>query len=202
MDFEDQLTTAMRASVETLTPPVAGLVSGGVARGQRKRRQRFAVVSAAVVVALALTGVGAAIANRGDGTSSTVTPAGPSCSSVVLTGVLPTWARDGFSEPEPAVPHVLSTKGNMAAILFGSTLYSPPSKDVNNKILWVTRPIEGTSGTLFIDAVRAGTTTHVHREVQGGPGPSYVDLPQAGCWHLKLRWGAQRDTIDLVYQRP
>ena len=93
------------------------------------------------------------------------------------------------------------SKRNLA-ILFGATLHSPPSKDVSNKILWVTRPIDGASGTLFIDAVRAGTTTHVHRKVPGGPGPSYVDLPHAGCWHLKLHWGTQRDTVDLVYRRP
>jgi hypothetical protein len=204
MDFEDQLATAMRASVETLTPPpVTDLVAGGVARGKRRRRQRLALTSMAAVVAVTLVGAGTVLVSRlGNDTSSTAVPASPTCSAKVLTGVLPTWARDGFSDPEPAVPHVLSTKGNMTAILFGATLHSPPSKDVNNKILWVTRPIQGGSGTLFIDAVRAGTTTHVRREVPGGPGPSTIDLPQPGCWHLKLHWGTQHDTIDLVYRRP
>jgi hypothetical protein len=53
-----------------------------------------------------------------------------------------------------------------------------------------------------IAAVRAGSDgTVVHRHL-GGPGPSIVDLPQAGCWTLSLRWGEFRDTIDLGYARP
>jgi hypothetical protein len=203
MEFEDQLATAMRASVETLAPPVTDLVSGGVARGQRRRRHRLALASVAAVVAVSLVGLGTVfVSHLGNDTSTTAVPASPTCSSPVLTGVLPTWARAGFSDPEPSVPHVMSTKGNLTAILFGGTLHSPPSKDVNNKILWVTKPIKGDSGTLFIDAVRAGATTHVHRRVPGGPGPSTIDLPQAGCWHLSLHWGTQRDTMDLVYRRP
>jgi hypothetical protein len=38
------------------------------------------------------------------------------------------------------------------------------------------------------------------RTLQGGPGPSYVDLPGAGCWRLQLRWGGRRDVLDLAYR--
>jgi hypothetical protein len=203
MEFEDQLATAMRASVETLTPPVADLVTAGLARGRRRRRRRQ--TAAALVAAAALTLAGAATAiltHENSDTSSTTAAAGSSCRSVVRTGVLPSWARDGFSESAPAVPHVLSTKGNMTAILFGATLHSPTTNDPTNKILWVARVFHGDPGPLLIDAVREGTTTHVRREVPGAPGPSIVDLPQPGCWHLALHWGAERDSIDLTYQRP
>jgi hypothetical protein len=94
---------------------------------------------------------------------------------------------------------VLSEDGDLVAILFGSTLHAPPSAEVSNKILWVTR--EPLAGPLRIDAVREGTTTHVRR-VLAGVGPSIVDLPAAGCWHLDLRLTGHRDSIDLEYVRP
>jgi hypothetical protein len=37
------------------------------------------------------------------------------------------------------------------------------------------------------------------RVVPGGPGPSIVNLPQAGCWRLTLAWSGQTDTLDLAY---
>jgi hypothetical protein len=202
MEFEDQLATAMRASVETLTPPVADLVAVGLVRGRRRRRRTQIATALAAAVALTLAGAGTVLVNhRSSDTTSTVA-AGSTCTSVVRTGVLPTWARAGFSEPAPAAPHVLSAHGDFAAILFGATLSSPPAPDRNNKILWVSRVTDGAAGSLLIDAVRAGTTTHVRREVAGGPGPSIINLPQPGCWHLTLRWGANHDAIDLDYERP
>jgi hypothetical protein len=45
----------------------------------------------------------------------------------------------------------------------------------------------------------------VMRQVTGGPGPSIVDLPAAGCWRLTLTWRQDpgrrqvRDTLDLAY---
>ena len=33
----------------------------------------------------------------------------------------------------------------------------------------------------------------------GAPGPSIVDMPQAGCWHLDLSWGGRTDSIDLEW---
>jgi hypothetical protein len=40
--------------------------------------------------------------------------------------------------------------------------------------------------------------THV---VNGGPGPSIIDLPAAGCWRLDLRWAGHSDTVDIRYAR-
>jgi hypothetical protein len=201
MDFDEQLSTAMRSSVETLSPPVTDLVAAGLERGRRLRRRRRltrGALAAAVVVALA----GAAVVRDDSSTTSTTAADGTAaCRSMVLTGALPVWARDGFSDAEPAAPHVMSAHGVMTAILSGATLSSPPAADRNNKILWVAR-VPSAAGPLRIDAVREGTTTHVRREVAGGPGPSILDLPQPRCWHLSPRWRAQRDAIDLVYVRP
>jgi hypothetical protein len=41
-------------------------------------------------------------------------------------GVIPIWARTGFSEAEPAMPHVLTRSGDVVAIVFGFPLASPP----------------------------------------------------------------------------
>ena len=141
MEFEDQLATAMRASVETLTPPVTDLVSAGVARGRRRQR-RNRIMAAGVVAVVALAGAGAVLANR-DSSDDPSTIAAPvtACHSVVSTGVLPTWARDGFSEPEPTAPHVLSAKGDFTAILFGATLHAPPAPDVEQQ-----DPLGGSGG--------------------------------------------------------
>lgn len=203
MDFEDQLTTAMRSSVDQLTPPVPGLVSGGVERGQRMRRTARRRAVAAVVAGLVLVaGVGyVATASLRDSTTEVQTADGATtCRSVVETGVLPEWARAGFSEAEPRMPHVMSDKGDMVAILFGQPLSAPPAKDHSNKILWVSQLPVDTSTPFTIDATLAGTNTRVRREVAPAPGPSTVDLPRPGCWHVKLRWGSHTDTIDLVYR--
>ncbi len=115
---------------------------------------------------------------------------------------LPAWARTGFNDPEPRVPYVTSDSGELVAILFTDALYAPPKADQSNKILWVT-PVPNTpAGPLKISAQRDGTSETVTREVPNGPGPSTVDLPSAGCWHLTLRWGQTTDTIDLRYLSP
>ncbi len=126
--------------------------------------------------------------------------AGP-CQSDVDMGVLPTWAREGFSEPEPAMPHVLTRSGDVVAILFGFPLASPPREGLNNKILWVQRA--GPTSPVEISAQRMEGTEPVGepvgRNLEGGFAPSYVDLPEAGCWRLTLSYGDQVDSIDLEY---
>lgn len=201
MSFEERLGTAMRASTETLAPPVTELASRGLRRGQQlRRRRRLATGGLAAVLLLAAGTAATALVHRGDDASRTVVGGTGSCDGTPLTGVLPPWARDGFSDPYPAQPHVLSEHGRMAAILFGP-LTSPTAPGRNNKVLWVTRSAVGAAGPLHIDAVLAGSGREVRRTVSG-VGPSIVDLPEPGCWQLSLRWGQQRDTMDLDYGRP
>ena len=132
--------------------------------------------AAAALAVVVVAGAGTAALVRATGRSSSVVTATGSCAEP-RSDVLPTWARDGFSDPEPAVPYVLSEDGRMAAILF-APLQAPSAAGRNNKILWVTRP-DSAGYPLDIAAVRAGSDgTVVHRHL-GGPGPSIVDLPAA-----------------------
>ena len=127
------------------------------------------------------------------------------CAARVDEGRLPDWADAGFSEETPRMPHVLGAKGEIVAVLFGQPLTVGRTEGPSNKILWVPRPAAtpspdpSASTTLVITATLDGTTTRVTREVAGGPGPSIVDVPRAGCWHLELRWSGRTDTMDLVY---
>ncbi|SPL96461.1 unnamed protein product [[Actinomadura] parvosata subsp. kistnae] len=88
------------------------------------------------------------------------------------------------------------------AILFGYPLFSPPRPDRGNKILWVSRLPLVPSDPLRIEARLGGTGTPVRTKVGGGPGPSLIDLPGAGCWRLRLSWSSHTDTIDLEYVAP
>jgi hypothetical protein len=141
---------------------------------------------------LALTGVATAPAR-----------AARACHPVVRHGVLPAWARTGFSAPRPRMPHEIARHGRIAALLFGFPLTSPPRKDVNNKILWVSHVGQRPGDDLLIRAQRMRGTrklgASVHRRVVGGPGPSGVDLPRAGCWRLSLRWSGHTDRLDVRY---
>ncbi|MET8200143.1 hypothetical protein [Micromonospora taraxaci] len=125
------------------------------------------------------------------------------CAARVETGSLPDWADAGFSG-DARVPHVLGAKGDIVAVLFAHPLRQHRKDGSNNKILWVaqaatTSPDPTAPATLVITATLDGTDTTVTREVAGGPGPSIIDVPQAGCWRLDLRWSGHTDTMDLVY---
>jgi hypothetical protein len=127
------------------------------------------------------------------------------CHSAVRHGVLPAWARTGFSDPRPRMPHVLGRSGDIAAIVFGYPLLSPPAESRANKVLWVSRAPVKPGSDLRIRAQRmrgAKRVGHpVVRVIRGGPGPSYVNLPARGCWRLSLRWSGRTDELDLDYLR-
>lgn len=131
-------------------------------------------------------------------------PAATGCRAAVTTGRLPGWADAGF-HGDTRMPHVLGERGEIVAILFGHPLTYARSGGPTNKILWVGRPTSASpdptaSTTLVITATLDGVGTAVTREVAGGPGPSTVDLPAAGCWHLRLVWSGRSDTMDLGYR--
>lgn len=136
--------------------------------------------------------------------SASATPgATTGCGSRVETGPLPDWADAGFSG-STRMPHVFSTSGEIVAVLFGHPLAQVRKGTSNNKILWVARPTTAPSdaaspNALMITATLDGTGTRVNQEVAGGPGPSIINMPQAGCWRLELRWSGRTDTMDLVY---
>jgi hypothetical protein len=93
----------------------------------------------------------------------------------------------------------------IVALLWKFPLLSPPEKNVANKILWVSRL--STNGSPLTISARRVTGTKlegsiVHRTVAGGPGPSIIDLPTSGCWHLDLGWSGHRDSLVLDYLTP
>jgi hypothetical protein len=150
----------------------------------------LAVLTAALALALALTG----------GSSAK----GPvPCAQTISNGVLPDWARDGFSDNAPSMPHTVGRMGWIAALLFAQPLLAPPGRTYNNKILWVARKPLTKPSDLRITAQRMvgarPVGAPVLRRVQGGPGPSIVDLPRPGCWRFTLRWARSVDELDLVY---
>jgi hypothetical protein len=122
------------------------------------------------------------------------------CGSAVLTDPLPTWARAGFGTDGGGIPHVLGRHGDILGVLFGGRLSAPPAPDRSNKILWVSRLPVTRGDPLEITAQLDGTTQAVNREVAGGPGPSIIDLPSPGCWHVTLSWSGNTDAMDLIYQ--
>ncbi|HEX2409622.1 MAG TPA: hypothetical protein VHJ39_00530 [Solirubrobacteraceae bacterium] len=72
-------------------------------------------------------------------------------------------------------------------------------------ILWVAREAPSEPAGLTIAAQRMEGTEAVgesqRRVVEGGPGPSTIDLPAPGCWRLTLRRGSSVDALDLQYRQ-
>jgi hypothetical protein len=151
-----------------------------------------------------LVAVGAVVLTQA--ASASAAPSARECHSAVRHGVLPAWARTGFSDPRPRLPHVMGHSGEIAALVFGHPLYAPPAKRRSNKILWVSRRQVRPLSDLRIHAQRMRGRKPVGRPVVrvvvGGPGPSTINLPTRGCWRLTLKWSGRTDQLDLVYARP
>jgi hypothetical protein len=129
--------------------------------------------------------------------TATVAPIEAKCTYALTSGDLPTWARAGFTSPS-SQKFVTSASGDMVAVLFGYPMQEPRNEktDGRNKILWVAR--DPTIGPMTVDAQLVGSTDHVNL----GPvpiGPSYVDVPRAGCWRLTLHLPRGDDTVDIRY---
>lgn len=161
---------------------------------------RLTLASSMVLLTGCTTTTSGAAPTAGAATTASTPTA---CAARVETGSLPDWADAGFSG-DARVPHVFGAKGDIVAVLFAHPLRQHREDGSNNKILWVaqastTSPDPAAPATLVITATLDGADTTVTREVAGGPGPSIIDLPQAGCWRLDLRWSGHTDTMDLVY---
>lgn len=133
--------------------------------------------------------------------ATTSESAGQGCRADYTPSALPTWAAAGFTPPTQPMPHVLSDGGDIVAILWAAhdSLVAPPAADRNNKILWVPRVSSPVGAPLEIHATLNGTGQTATRTVDGGPGPSIVDLPSPGCWSIDLTWGDHHDHLELEY---
>jgi hypothetical protein len=152
---------------------------------------------------LAVAGCGGSHASGPTAAAAAAGGAGGPCQAEVRRGVLPVWARTGFSDPRPRMPHTLGRSGSIAAVIFGDPLLSPPSKRRSNKILWVSGAAANPGSVLRISAQRMRGRRRIRQPVRralpGAPGPSIIDLPAAGCWRLTLRWSGRSDVLDLRY---
>jgi hypothetical protein len=132
-------------------------------------------------------------------TAPTASPAPVPCRSEVTRDALPVWARAGFSDDGSGVPHVFSEHGDLVAVLFKYPPASSADPQDGTKILWVSRLPQEPMQPLVIEATLDGTTTPLTREVAGGPGPSTIQLPAAGCWRLALSWSGHQDRMMLRF---
>jgi hypothetical protein len=209
MDDEQQVMVAMRVAADAVRPPVDELVRAAVELGQGRRRRRTRLAAGLSVGLVTVVVAGVAIGprvlapNRSRAISAPATGSAGACAIPLRTDPLPSWAGTGFSDPTASgVRHAIGTQGKITAILFGPLTY-PESKTVANKVLWVTR-VTAQPEPLVIDARLEGTSQTVRRTLPTGPGPSYLELPHAGCWQLTLSWdgGGQHDSLELPYVAP
>ncbi|HEV2373790.1 MAG TPA: hypothetical protein VGS19_16665 [Streptosporangiaceae bacterium] len=121
------------------------------------------------------------------------------CPASIAPRLLPTWARAGFHPAAQSMPYVMGERGDIVAILWADPLRAPPLANRNNKILWVSRLAGQLAAPLRIRATLNGTGRTVTREVAGGPGPSIIDMPAAGCWSFGLSWSGHEDHLKLRY---
>lgn len=158
------------------------------------RRHAHALAIAAGVLAVVALATALSVW-RGSGHRTGSPAAGSQCAGNVTTDPLPTWARGGFSSAGLNTPHVLGEHGKILAVLFVQPRVHQPA-GTYNKILWVAR---AGYGPLHISAHLQGTSQTTTRELPNGPGPSYVDMPAAGCWQMSLSWAGYHDTLALQY---
>jgi hypothetical protein len=102
--------------------------------------------------------------------------------------------------PAGAQVRVVGARNTIVGEVFGRPLTSPPSRDHQNKILW--RAKHAGLGDLVISASLNGSDHRVQRRVEGGPGPSIINVPKAGCWTFSLRWPEGHDVVAVRYSRP
>ena len=176
---------------------------------QRRRRRWSRGMGAVLLVAVGVTTwvllkpqVGAP---RAANATASRPVAASSCASAVVYGSLPTWARAGFTPPSVAMPYVLGSHGDIVAVLWArhDPLVTPTPPGRANKILWVSKLPASGGSSLEITARQliGGTAVGAvqRRTVLGGPGPSTIDMPTAGCWQFTLRWSGHVDTVNLPY---
>jgi len=163
-------------------------------------------VITALLAGLALAGCTSGEPGPSDTADSPTAPAVSSSSAAGCTAdytpqALPAWATAGFTHPDDPMPYVRGDRGEIVAIVWAEhdPVVVPPRTDRNNKILWVARQTPEPGEALRVTATLEGTSHTVERTFDDGPGPSVLDLPEAGCWSMDLAWGDRHDHLRLRY---
>ena len=157
----------------------------------RDRPRRWPSPRVTVAAAAAAAVVGVAVPVLALGGDSEPEPAGYTCPATLAPDTLPDWARDGFSDPAVA-PYVIGANSSIVGVVFADPLVFPSVPDKQNKVLWV--PREG-GGELTIRARLVADNPPV--VIESKTGPSILDLPAPGCWHLDLTWPGGSDSVTL-----
>ncbi|MDQ2848170.1 MAG: hypothetical protein M3Y77_17875 [Actinomycetota bacterium] len=189
-DLENALPTTL-VELGQHAPHHADL-AGQVRHGVRRRRVMTVGPIAAVLAVIVVLG---SIWASHPGKEPKVATA-PSACTALLTSTPPEWAQAGFNGGGFA-PFTYSTSGNLIAYVFAPPLLAPPSPDRNNKILWVAKTAPRDASRFIIVGHLEGSDRTVTVDVGASPGPSIVNMPAPGCWHLDLSWGGFKDSIDL-----
>ncbi len=169
---------------------------------QRAQRRRTAWLAASTAAACVL-GAGVVLERgRDDGGVTQLVPeqAARACDGTPTVGVLPVWARTGFSEAEPVMPYVRSRSGRVLGILFGSWSPGDGGRQAR-KVLWVWNEGPDAGSPVRLSAQRDGVGAVVTEGLPMPWGPSTVELPSSGCWRLTLSSGTWSDTVDVDTRR-
>jgi hypothetical protein len=128
----------------------------------------------------------------------------PCIPAAIHHGAPPAWTATAWSDSSPGftVPYALATGKAAAAFFFAPTFRAGHPTNPANKVLWVVRfPRDGHPLTV---TARLSTdrpeVVRIRRPPDSSPGeiyPSYIDLPNPGCWRLALAWGTHRASVDI-----
>lgn len=121
-------------------------------------------------------------------------------------GGFPEWIStgvQGLTGMEDSV-YAIASPPTAVAFLLEYPLKAKTPAGRPSKLMWlVGLPRNGSA--LSIDAHPTGSSSPVIQESKPGnasPGEIYPDgisVPTAGCWHLTLKWAANKAEIDLPY---
>lgn len=193
--MKDELEQRLTATLQRLADaaPTGSVDPGPIRRREARRRRNLIGVPIVLVVLAAAVVTSVTLFRPRD--PATISPAAGSACTPLQTGTPPAWARGGFHGGY--VPFARSRSGDVVAFVFGK-LSAPPAADHHNKVLWV---VHGRSAA-EIDVTAHLVGSQRVTTLQVPAGPSFVNMPEAGCWRLDLRIGNRRDTINLRWTTP
>jgi hypothetical protein len=196
---DEQTISALRRAANAavrdhhLDPDAATAAWSAAHAARRPARHRLAIAASVLATAAAATAVAVWVST---GAHRNPPASRSACARNVTTALLPSWARAGFSPAGRHTPHVIGEHRQIIAVLFVPLRVHQPA-GTHNKVLWIAKT---GYGPMRIRAQLEGTPQTVTRLLPNGPGPSYVNMPAAGCWQMNLSWSGRHDTIALHYR--